>query len=954
MRKKTTNIRYFRILTEIYIYCFLFILTIQVHSQITNPTFSHTGGIYNQAFSLTLQTTGNQGSIIYTTDGSYPTLTNGTTYKSALTINKTTIIRAIAVISGQTTGKATTRSFIFPDDVIRQSNTPTGYPVKWGPYTGIAGNATADYEMDPELMNDALKAASVKQSFTKIPILSLVTDRNNLFSSVVDSVSGGIYMYTGAPITNFTYATGRDWERPVSMELYNTNATSMQVDCGLRIQGGHGRRPEKSPKHSFILNFDSIYGVNSIDFPVYADSKITKFEKLILRAGFGNSWTHQEHAQRSKATYLEDSWTKDTQRSMGHIAGQSKHIHLFLNGLYWGIYALSERMDDDFAENYLGGEDDEFDVIKDYAEVADGEITAWNKMMSMANAGLESTKAYMEFQGKNPDGTFNPAGESMADVVNLADYMLINFYGGNTDWDHHNWAAIRNRINPEKGFKFLCWDAEMMLSSVNVNVLAENNDNCPSRIFQQLMKNSIYQRIFADRIQKHCFHDGKLTPDSSVSRWLRKKNILEDVIDAESARWGDYRRDVHRYMAAGPFSLYNKTEFWTPQNNFIQNSFFPQRNAAFIAQLRTAGWFPGFDAPIFQINGIRTYQTRIKKNDLLSMTAEKGIIYYAVDGEDPLDIITGTLKPSAKQYSGPLSLNYSTRITARVFNNGEWSAANSRYYLIPSELKQIKITEIHYHPLPGEITDDSEYEFIEIKNTGKSYFDLSGTAFTKGISFTFPGETMLSPGQILVLASKSNVFNSRYQFRPFGEFSGKLNNAGEELLMQHTLGDTIINFTYADIAPWPFSPDGSGYSLVPVSANPTNNQTNPLDWRASSTIGGSPGKDDQLFSAISNPDNKSNILVKAYPNPFESEVHISANIPSEGIVKITIFNISGQKIISLDDVLISEGKIHATWNGCDASLLPVPDGVYFYQLIQNNQILNMRGKLIKTARFLQY
>ena len=284
---------------------------------------------------------------------------------------------------------------------------------------------------------------------------------------------------------------------------------------------------------------------------------------------------------------------------MGHPSSHSEYVHLYINGIYWGIYAPSERLDSDFAASYLDGEPEDYDVIKDYLEVIDGENTAWNKMMEMANAGLESNEAYQQIQGNNPDGSRNPEMESMLDVMNLADYMLINFYGSNTDWDHHNWAVTRNRVKPGTGFKFLSWDAEHLLKTVDGNVLNENNDYCPSRIFQQLNKNEAFRRLFADRIQQLCYHGGLLTPESAADRWNTRKDQVEKAIPAESARWGDYRRDVHPYQTSGPFDLYNYDETWVPQHNFMLNTYFPERTSVFLNQLRSAGLFPDLDAPAF-------------------------------------------------------------------------------------------------------------------------------------------------------------------------------------------------------------------------------------------------------------------------------------------------------------------------------------------------------------------
>jgi hypothetical protein len=82
-------------------------------------------------------------------------------------------------------------------------------------------------------------------------------------------------------------------------------------------------------------------------------------------------------------------------------------------------------MDNDFAESYLFGDEQDFDVIKDYSEAVDGEITAWNTLVAMADAGLIGNDAYQFIRGNNPDGTPNPGIGAMVDVVSLADYMVL-------------------------------------------------------------------------------------------------------------------------------------------------------------------------------------------------------------------------------------------------------------------------------------------------------------------------------------------------------------------------------------------------------------------------------------------------------------------------------------------------------------------------------------------------
>ena len=279
------------------------------------------------------------------------------------------------------------------------------------------------------------------------------------------------------------------------------------------------------------------------------------------------------NSERIRMQLVRDLWGKDTQLDMGYPSGHNTYVQLYLNGMYWGIYNPTERIDKDFAKEYLGGNEDDYDIIKDYSEVVDGNITAWNEMMKLAKTDMVNNVNYQRIQGKNPDGTINPNYEAYVDVEDLIDYMILNFYGTNLDWDHHNWIAVRNRIEPGKGFKFFSWDAEHILEDVSSNVLDENNSNCPSYLFQRLLKNPDFKKLFADRIQLNCFNGGALTYSSALKRWMKRSDEVEPAIIAESARWGDYRRDVHNW-AGGPYDLYDK-EYWLAEKSFMVNEYFP-------------------------------------------------------------------------------------------------------------------------------------------------------------------------------------------------------------------------------------------------------------------------------------------------------------------------------------------------------------------------------------------
>jgi len=690
------------------------------------PVFSQVRGIYYQPFQLSLKCAIQGAAVYFTTDGSVPSPSNGTLYENSIPIATTTIVRARAIPPSPNTLKTgdspvMTQTYIFPNNVVGQGNTPAGYPVNWGKYAQLAGNAIGDYEMDPELMAESAYAAKVKLALTELPIVSLVTDKNNLFNTVNDSVTGGIYMFTGSPVG---ITTGRGWERPASFEyFYAPDSISLQVDCGVELHGGHSRLPEKCPKHAFKVDFKSEYGPSKLHYPLFGKSEASSLNAFILRAGFGNTWVHQTSTGRTLAVYARDEWSKKTQKRMGHLTTNTQYAHLFINGLYWGLYNPTEKIDEDFCESYLGGDPTDYDVIESSEVVSanygilasSGTMDAWNSLFTQVTTATDSA-VYQKIQGNNPDGTSNPAFPALLDMENFIDYMLLNFYDGNTDWDHHNWVAVRNRLVPDKGFHFICWDSEEVLKSLTENLLSENNPQCPSYLFQQLKKNPQFCRLFGDRVQKHCFNNGSLTPFIAAETFTALTSQIENSLYAESARWGDYRKDVHQWQSS-PYELYRKDVQFDAQKKILLETYFPQRTTNFVTQLKTAGLFPTVAAPVFKVNGL-TKDTLVK-GDLLSMTATSGVIYYTKDNADPVKWNasgTGSLGATSSLYAAAFKPDATLTIKARVLYQGIWSALNEQHFILreipvgltPETQLLSQVTACNY---PNPFTDQTTFRY---------------------------------------------------------------------------------------------------------------------------------------------------------------------------------------------------------------------------------------------------
>ena len=804
--------------------------------EVADIEFSHSRGFYDTPFTVTVATETEGAVIHYTLDGSEPYSTSagrfasGRVYTGPIPVQGTTCLRAKAIRHGFKPTDVVTHTYIFPADTIRKSQQQVlnaGYPSKW------FETYPADYEMDPQIYNHSAYAAWMDDALLSIPTLSVVTDKNNLFSHQKDPDIGGIYIYTGHSTTG-----GQDWERPVSAEFFTRDGVKgFQVNCGLRIQGGESRRPAKCPKHSFSLRFSEHYGPAKLDFDLFDHWPVNSFDTLQLRGFFNNAWTHWAPDQRARTQYIRDQWMRDSLIDMGQAdAGQGCYVHLYLNGIYWGLYDLHERPVASHCAAYNGGDKDSLDAVNG-GRATDGTLTAWNQMKTVV-------------AGRNWEEICN-----LIDVDNFIDFTIVNLFAGNTDLKNDgNWRAAGG--GPERRpWHFYSWDGEHVLENTYQTGTRPSSD--PTGLFSSLDDIEEFRVRFGDRVHKHLFNGGALTPEMNAQRWIKRADEIDLAVIAESARWGDYRRDMHSY-SSGPYYLYTKNDYWLPEKRRLLDQYFPYRTNHMINQYRNLGLYPNVEAPVFRISGAYRHGGSISKDRSFTMTVPSGTIWYTLDGSDPR--VPGkprspaSISPTAIRYAGSITLQHSVHVKARALSDRTWSALNEAVFAVGPVAQNLRITEIMYHPPRGEGVPPLDHgqdagepneEFIELTNIGTEAVNLTLVRFSNGIDFTFPSLD-LSPGEYVVVVQDRDAFEARYgtNINIAGQYSGKLNNAGERITLEEVIGQTILDFNYSD--GWRSLTDGEGFSLTIIDAtNPDLNSWNEKDsWRASAYIGGSPGQDD--------------------------------------------------------------------------------------------------------------
>ena len=564
--------------------------SIGVAGFVEDTKFSVDRGLYAEPFDVAITTATEGADIYFTTDGTVPAPGGATStlYAAPITITTTTVLRAAAFHDGFEPTNVDTHTYVFPQHVLGQTNVQPGH-AHW------------DTELDPAITGPL--GGDLLAGLAELPTVSLSLPDADVFGP------GGIYSNPGN--------RGEAWEKAASVEYYDPiDGDQFQIDAGLRVQGG-ASRSGADPKHSFRLLFKGQYGSTKLDFPLFDDSNVERFDQLVLRAGLGDVWTiHWGANLRQNATYFNDQWARESHAAMGGVASHGQFVHLYVNGLYWGLYNLVERPDNSFSAQHRGGDKDEWDVIHDN-QVQNGDRTEWDAMMALADAGVADPADYAAI------------GE-LLDLEQFADYMILNLYAGNWDWPEHNWWAARNGADPESKFRFYAWDTEQILENqfipdfkggvgtVDMNSNAVpfiGNYNTPGFLYHRLRLNEDFQFLFADRVQKHLFGDGALTAAASAERFTALRDRVFNSMVAESARWGDAHVEP-------PLT---RDGNWLPDLNLTIDEYFPQRTGVVIEQWRDLDLYPDVAAPTFAIGGIPRQGGTVNVGDVLTLAAATSV-----------------------------------------------------------------------------------------------------------------------------------------------------------------------------------------------------------------------------------------------------------------------------------------------------------------------------------------
>lgn len=400
-----------------------------------SPVSLGTDGVFEGVSSIDVELQGD-GRIYYTTDGSYPT-EKSSFYTGSFSVNKTCIVRAIAVEDGAMPSRALTLNYLLDEG-------------------------------------------------SSLPVLCLVSDSLWEFGSM--------------------YENGRkELELLGSLSFYEQGG-SFTVPCGIKM---HGETSLILNKKNLSVRFRGSYGQESLRYDVFGGG-VTEFTNFVLRAG------QDQYGPIIRNELLENLALKGNSAA---ISTRSRYCVLYIDGKYNGIYALSEKTNEQLYASLSG-------VSRKSVSCLEGNI--WGSSELYSDVFLFCYRNDMSL----PENYAHFC--SLMDVDSLIDWAIFEGYAGNEDLTSGNVRYCRSTEDDGK-WRLMFYDLDAGLRNkcscfYNVMSLYSYENRQPCSLLEELMKNDRFRQRFLER----------------ASELLKGALSDESVLEEIDRLAGEIRHDVER------------------------------------------------------------------------------------------------------------------------------------------------------------------------------------------------------------------------------------------------------------------------------------------------------------------------------------------------------------------------------------------------------------------------
>lgn len=544
---------------------------------------SHKSGFYLKPFKLSL-TTNNKYTIHYTVDGSNPSnrstifkkpllITGKESYDSLSFINttipdsianfgwrepigkqdKATIIKYAAFQNGSAVTDITTLSFFVGNN--------------W--YYTVFPNTNKNKILN-KINSKRVTRVFLKDSVTntkyKLPLISISTHKRNLYSQDKGLFIAGDALLNAIHSGNY-FERGFDSEREVYFQYFNQEGKlSFELDLGMRIHGGITRR---NPQKNLKFYAREKYGETEVNFPFLADKGVNRFILESMQESGGGQ------------ALIEDVVAQEIVKKIGLEQQNFQAVIVFINGEYWGLHTIRDRID----ENYLACK---FNLHRDSFDIIDGNPSTpiAYEAIHGANSEYLNLMTFVKNNDLNEQKNYNYIN-SKIDLDNFIDYYSVEIFFANHDWPIHNIKMWKKKNNGK--WRFILYDLDGGFTgnrrdhTLNMFERLSNEVDCGScgnspdatLLFRSLMENEQFRKKFSSRykeiIEKYMSPERTLTVVDSIA------NIYQINMQSHINRWrypwslkNHWKRDVENNIK--DFLRNRENSTLLNLNNYLQKN----------------------------------------------------------------------------------------------------------------------------------------------------------------------------------------------------------------------------------------------------------------------------------------------------------------------------------------------------------------------------------------------
>ena len=514
---------------------------------------SPTGGIYAEAFPVTLSCDNPNLTIRYTLNGNTP---NG---KSAIYSKPLMLSNSLQ-----------SRSNIYKIPISPQNEFYCPTSVTKAIVIRAAAFDKQGNRVSP-VVTQSYFIGSLGCEFHGLPVVSICADSLSLFAHDTGIFMPGALFNPQDLEHSGNYAQhGREWERTVNVEFYANGNSGFNQTAGLRTHGGI--RARRATQKGLKLYARKEYGKKNFKCKIFEESELEKYKHLVLKpfrnaaspAGV-NDWLANEIA---------------TPLHMGTTA--TRPVTLFLNGEYWGIYFIEEKVDERFLESHYVVDCNNVNIV-----------TSWGKVECGSDEDYQSLLQWLETANLSDTVQYNQLAKKI-DIPNLIDYYIFELFSTNWDWPGNNfsgWQVPHGQwhwefFDGDCCFDNLNYDAYMMATFTGEYW---STGRVPTLIFRKLLESKTFKNLFLLRLKQL---NETLFSYQNTKPYLDKIcRLLKDEIPMQVQRfgipqsvteWEESCRTIDHYLSARGNIFWQQTSdyFYLKNEKVLSAVYFRKRTSS--------------------------------------------------------------------------------------------------------------------------------------------------------------------------------------------------------------------------------------------------------------------------------------------------------------------------------------------------------------------------------------